>query len=327
MKEIEPVDEEFDGEYEEDPEAGLMETEVIKIRDDGENGLEATTALKISDIPEEAEEKPKVSSPRPAPKKKKQERKLKPAARLLLRIILVTSLITGGWSGFQLYLGNKAYREGMNAYSKLSEKNTGNAPEEAVADDGLGIEYTPADFKALAEINSDIVGWITIPGTQIDYPIVQGPDNEYYLEHLFTKETNHTGCVFIDVTNHRDFSDQNNMLYAHHMRNGSMFSDLEGYRKEGFLEEHPYFVLQTLDAVYRVEPFADVLGDAYSTYNQTSFTDNMEFMNFIDNIRANSTFQTDTVVTEEDQILGLSTCRYDASEGRYAVFGKMVRVK
>ena len=72
MKEIEPVDEEFDGEYEEDPEAGLMETEVIRIRDDGENELEATTALKISDIPEEAEEKPKVSSPRPATKKKKQ---------------------------------------------------------------------------------------------------------------------------------------------------------------------------------------------------------------------------------------------------------------
>ncbi len=327
MKEIEPVDEEFEEEYEKDPEADLMETEVIKIRDDEEAGLEATTALKISDLPEEAEDKPEVSSPRSAPKKKKQGRKLKPAARLLLRIILVASLITGAWSGFQLYLGNKAYREGMNAYSKLSEKNTGNPPEEVEADDGLNIEYTPANFEALAEINSDVVGWITIPGTQIDYPIVQGPDNEYYLEHLFTKETNHTGCVFIDVTNHRDFSDQNNMLYAHHMRNGSMFSDLEGYRKEGFLEEHPYFVLQTLDAVYRVEPFADVLGDAYSTYNQTSFTDNTEFMNFINNIRANSTFQTDTVVTEEDQILGLSTCRYDASEGRYAVFGKMIRVK
>ena len=327
MKEIEPVDEEFEEEYEKDPEADLMETEVIKIRDDEEAGLEATTALKISDLPEEAEDKPEVSSPRSAPKKKKQGRKLKPAARLLLRIILVASLITGAWSGFQLYLGNKAYREGMNAYSKLSEKNTGNPPEEVETDDGLNIEYTPANFETLAEINSDVVGWITIPGTQIDYPIVQGPDNEYYLEHLFTKETNHTGCVFIDVTNHRDFSDQNNMLYAHHMRNGSMFSDLEGYRKEGFLEEHPYFVLQTLDAVYRVEPFADVLGDAYSTYNQTSFTDNTEFMNFINNIRANSTFQTDTVVTEEDQILGLSTCRYDASEGRYAVFGKMIRVK
>ncbi len=327
MKEIEPVDEEFDEEDEKDPEADLMETEVIKIRDDGDAGLEATTALKISDLPEEAEDEPEVPSPHPAPKKKKQGRKLKPAARLLLRIILVASLITGAWSGFQLYLGNKAYREGMNAYSKLSEKNTGNPPEEVQSDDGLNIEYTPADFTALAEINSDVVGWITIPGTQIDYPIVQGPDNEYYLEHLFTKETNHTGCVFIDVTNSRDFTDQNNMLYAHHMRNGSMFSDLEGYRKEGFLEEHPYFVLQTLDAVYRVEPFADVLGDAYSTYNQTSFADNTEFMNFVNNLRANSTFQTDTVVTEEDHILGLSTCRYDASEGRYAVFGKMVRVK
>ena len=322
MRELEPADKEIGEEYEQDPEAGLMETEVVRIRDDGDDGLEQTTALKISDIPET--EKPKPAEHRP---QKKKGKKLKPGARILLRIILVASLITGGWSGFQLYLGNKAYREGMNAYSKLTETNSGNAPEELPAEDGLNIEYTPADFAALAEINSDIVAWITVPGTQIDYPVVQGQDNEFYLEHLFTKETNHTGCVFLDAANHGDFSDRNSMLYAHHMRNGSMFADLEGYRQEGFLEAHPYFVLQTPEAVYRVEPFADVLGDAYSTYNQTSFTDGAEFMNFIDNIRANSTFQTDTVITEEDQILGLSTCRYDASEGRYAVFGKMVRLK
>lgn len=313
------TEEEYRREFEKD----LAETEVIRICDD-DDGLSETTAIQISDLDQKDEEPENPSEP-PAPKKK--SRKLKPAVRMILRLILVASLCTAVYSGFQLYIGNKTYREGMNAYSKLADDNNRKAPEAAVTDEGEEVEYTPADFEALAKINPAVNGWITLPGTEIDYPIVQGPDNEYYLEHLFTGETNHTGCVFIDVNNKPDFSDRSSMLYAHHMRNGSMFSAVEDFRKEGFLEEHPYFVLQTPDGVYKIEPFADVLGDAYSTYNRTSFEDDADFLAFVDELKAGSTFRTDTEITAEDRIVGLSTCRYDASEGRYALFGKLIKVK
>lgn len=321
MSEIDDLNEEL--EEERDPEADLMETEVIKIRDP-EDGLTRTTAIKISDIEEEPEAKPE--KPARTGGSKKPRRKLKPAARAFLYVVLIVSLFVCAYSGVQLYLGNRTYREGMDAYAELAdEENT--VTETAEDEQGEVLEYRPANFEALAKINPDVVGWITLDGTHIDYPIVQGPDNEFYLEHLFSKKTNHTGCVFIDVNNHPDFSDPNSILYAHHMRNGSMFSDLEGYRKEGFLEEHPYFILQTLDSVYKIEPFADILGDAYSTYNQTAFENDAEFLSFIEQIRNESTFRTDAVITASDRVVILSTCRYDVSEGRYAVVGKLTKIK
>ncbi len=313
-----------DDDLKRNPEADLMETEMIEIRDP-EDTLSETTAITISDIDAESEETGTRTGSgtggQPHKKTGKHKRRMKPWVRVVLYVILIGSLIGAVYSGIQLYLGNKTYREGMDTYSKLVQE-TGKDPE--TADD---MEYVPADFEALAKINPDVVAWITLPGTEIDYPVVQGTDNEYYLEHLFTKETNHTGCVFLDANNKNDFSDHNSILYAHHMRNGSMFSAVEDFRQKGFLEEHPYFVLQTKEAVYKIEPFADILGDAYSTYNQTEFADDQAFLRFIEDIRKNSTLKSDAVITAEDRVVILSTCRYDVAEGRYGLVGKLTLVK
>ena len=314
-------------EFEEEPvrnlEDDLIETEVIKIRDPGDD-LTKTTAITISDI-DEAQQSGEPRSKASGTVRKKRKRRMKPAARIFLRVVLILSLCGCVFSGMKLYLGMRAYRESMNAYAELAAENRG--PAETADDEGESVVYTPADFDKLAAINPDVIGWISLEGTVIDYPIVQGTDNEYYLEHLFTKEANHTGCVFLDVNNDPGFSDPSSILYAHHMRNGSMFAEIANYRKEGFLEEHPYLVLQTRDAVYKIEPFADILADAYGSYTQTSFESDTEFLEFVEDIRANSTFRTDEVITAEDRVVILSTCRYDVSDGRYAVMGKLKKIK
>ena len=92
----------------------------------------------------------------------------------------------------------------------------------------------PADlpeinFKSLQEVNSDVIGWIYSPDTTINYPVVQGDDNVYYLKHLADGTENRNGCPFLDVQNRPDFTDDNSIIYGHHMQNGTMFAGVSWY--------------------------------------------------------------------------------------------------
>ena len=91
--------------------------------------------------------------------------------------------------------------------------------------------------------NPDIVAWIYIEGTKINYPIVQGEDNSYYLKHLFSGEWNGSGCIFLDSRNDASFADRHSIIYGHHMKNGTMFTDLDKYKKQDFFDEHPVALL------------------------------------------------------------------------------------
>ncbi len=115
-------------------------------------------------------------------------------------------------------------------------------------------------------------------------------------------------------------------MYAHHMRNGSMFAELEGYRQQEYYETHKELILQTPDAVYLVQPFAGLLSDGYTEYVQFDFPTDDSFMSYVNDLRAKSTFTSDVEVTAADRIVTMSTCRYDVTNGRYAVFGKLVKI-
>ena len=287
-----------------------------------ENELQETLVVNIED------ETAEPSEPKQAPEKPKRQRKrLSRAGRNILRVILVLSLATAGYSGFQLYKGMKDYRDSENAYQNLAAAAESGSEELVTNDEGEGILYSKADFNALAEINPDVTGWLILDGTVINYPIVQGTDNEYYLHHLFTGEANNTGCIFMDVDNAKDFSDRNTILYAHHMRNGSMFAELEGYRKQDYYETHKELLLQTPTQNYRVQPFAGLLTDGYSDYIQLEFADDESFLSYVNNMIASSTFQSDVKIGPEDRILTMSTCRYDVENGRYAVFAKLTPIE
>ncbi|MBQ9327308.1 MAG: class B sortase [Solobacterium sp.] len=298
----------------------FYETQMIRIIDDLEQTSDTLEDLPVKEeVPDHSVEEPEV--------KKKPARRLNKFGRVFLQVVFVVSVATATYSGYQLYKGMKDYRESENAYAALADSTRSDKAEPVIPESSeTPLSYEPANFTALSEINPDVAGWLSLADTVINYPVVRGSDNDYYLEHLFTGEVNHTGCIFIDYRNAKDFSDRNTVLYAHHMRNGSMFAELEGYRSQDYYESHPELILQTPDGLYLVQPFAGLLTSGDAGYIQLEFYSDEEFLGYVNEMRAQSTFQSNVEVTSEDRIITMSTCRYDVENGRYAVFAKLVPV-
>lgn len=134
------------------------------------------------------------------------------------------------------------------------------------------------DWKSLQTVNPDVVAWIKIPSTVVDYPIVQAKDNQYYLKKGFDGKKNSCGTIFMNTDNRMDFSDDNTVLYGHNMKNGSMFAVLNKYREEAFYKEHkevwlftPYWerkyqIISAHKAADGSETYAAEFGDRYAEH-------------------------------------------------------------
>ena len=162
----------------------------------------------------------------------------------LLGILSVILLAAGVW----IYQIISEYQTAEREYEQLQEyvkveKNTRdpeNTKPNVAEDDKEGEkqeETVTVDFAALQEINPDVVAWIRIPGV-LEYPVVRGGDNSYYLNHTVQKTYNIAGSIFLDYRNERDFSDSKNIIYGHNMKDGSMFHVLRNYQDIDFFQEH-----------------------------------------------------------------------------------------
>lgn len=136
----------------------------------------------------------------------------------------------------------KDYHEASAGYQKLQkfiiekpdvEKDSKGQPKQEDPEENL----PEIDFDGLREVNEDIVAWIQIPGIGVDYPVVQGKDNEHYLHYTFDGKANKAGSIFLDYRNRADFTDSKVILYGHNMKDGSMFSNLKKYWDAGFRKE------------------------------------------------------------------------------------------
>lgn len=181
-------------------------------------------------------------------------------------------------------------------------------------------------FQQLKKINSDISGWLTIPDTTIDFPILHTVDNNFYLTHNYKKEHTIAGSIFKDYRNHNEFIDQNTILYGHYMKNQHMFGALDAYTEESFFREHPTFSYDTEALSYNVEIFAVYDTTTDFNYIQPAFTSKNEFAAYLKQVKAMSWYQTNVSVDENDRILTLSTCDLDYStNGRFVIQGKLVK--
>ena len=162
----------------------------------------------------------------------------------LLGILSVILLAAGVW----IYQIISEYQKAEQEYEKLQEyvkveKNTRdpeNTKPNVAEDDKEGEkqeETVTVDFASLQAINPDIVAWLRIPGV-LEYPVVRGGDNSYYLNHTVQKTYNIAGSIFLDYRNERDFSDSKNIIYGHNMKDGSMFHVLRNYQDIDFFQEH-----------------------------------------------------------------------------------------
>jgi len=180
------------------------------------------------------------------------------------------------------------------------------------------------NFEPFKEINSDIVAWLFAEGRSIDLPVVQGTDNYYYLHHLFNKEANKLGTLFVDYQNKEDFSDRNTVIFGHNMNDGSMFSILENYRDQTYYESFPEMDLYTPSGDYTIELFAGVVTSGDYKFIRLDFQDDTDFMSYIITMRILSTFESPVEINANDRIVTLSTCVYDYENARYVLFGKLV---
>nr|MDF9460319.1 class B sortase [Bacillus pumilus] len=187
---------------------------------------------------------------------------------------------------------------------------------------------TRTSFDELRKVNNDIVGWINMKDTMIQYPIVQSRDNAFYLTRNYLKNDTRAGSIFMDYRNDVLHESPNTVVYGHRMRDGSMFAGLTNYLKKDFFHEHRTFQYDTLYQSYEAEIFAVYETTVDFDYIQTDFQDLGEYAHYLQAVRKKSIYQTKTDVSTDDLILTLSTCDHVLApkNGRLVVQAKLQKV-
>lgn len=262
---------------------------------------------------------------------------MKKGILIAIIILLVCVLVFSGWKMFGIladYWKGEAVYEEMDQFISVPEptrnpnlfkgpeENTEPEPEgETVTEKAEGVVEAPeVDFEALWEVNKDVVGWIYIPDTKVNYPILQGRNNDQYLRHLINGKYNTAGSIFLESDIPDDFSSQNNPIYGHNMKNGTMFADVVKYKKQKFYDEHPIGFLVTPEQTYVVRFFAGYVVSAYGNAWDTSFSES-GFGKWLNKACSMSYFASDVTPTTDDRILTLSTCSYETDHSRFVVHG------
>ena len=240
--------------------------------------------------------------------------------RMLLRVLIVLCAAGLLYSAAVLAAGGREYARGDAAYDRVRRQTQGREEDPAPGPQTPG---AGADFAALGEINPDVVAWLAGDDGVIDYPVVRGDDNDYYLTHLFDGGPNKLGCLFVDYRAAGDFSGRNTTIYGHNMQDGSMFAPLTQYQAQDYYDAHPVLWLYTPKGAYTLQLFAGILGDGGSEFIRFDFADDADFLAYIQALRAASTFQSEVEVGAGDRIVSLSTCSYDFENARYVLFGRL----
>lgn len=261
-------------------------------------------------------------------------------------IFLVAALVTGIW----LIMDHMERKAAEDLYQQLAQQNTvsspvqeSSTPEEVVptapqeevkvdvlAQRGIEIPEKEIDFAALqAETNADIYAWIYIPGTRIDYPVLQHPtDDSYYLDYNIDGSKGYPGCIYTELCNSKDFTDPHTVLYGHNMKNGTMFAGLHNYRDADYLAEHPYIYIYTPDKTYVYEIFGAYEFSAVHLIRNFDLANPDIFQIYLDGVfeirDMGANILSDIEVDKEDRIVTLSTCIKTKPNQRYLVQGVLL---
>lgn len=175
----------------------------------------------------------------------------------------------------------------------------------------------------LSYINKDYIGWINIKNTNIDYPILQGLDNQYYLNKDINNNYLSSGSIFLDFSNN-NFNDFNTIIYGHNMKNDTMFGQLDKFKDSYFAEENIINIISKYGEILKYKVFSVYVSDNSTDYLQTKFNSQNEYEIFINKIKEKSIIENKTEVTLNDKILTLSTCSDDFYNARTVVHAKLI---
>ncbi len=264
---------------------------------------------------------------------------------IILLLIAIVCLAVGCIWIVRLHTEKKQYEEALDASrieaEKIADLNDAISAipdtSEPVTDseDATTVPETPAVPNPYAEsflANEDMAGWLVIPGTNIDYPIMWTPgDENYYLYRDFNKKDNDNGCLILDTDSSLNPLTTNLIIHGHNMKSGAMFGNLTDYEKEDYYKEHKQITLHTKEcqrnyeviAVFRSQVYKKS-DDVFKFYKFFEATNEEEFDDFYNNIKELSLYDTDVTAEYGDNFITLSTCVYHVKNGRFVVVAKEV---
>lgn len=259
----------------------------------------------------------------------KHEKKSKKGIWLWIGIVVCVCVML--YAGSEIYTQTKDYTQGDQVYGTLQDAvvKQDAAPGRQDVQGGLpdtgGAAAERIDVAALRQYSGGAVAWIYSEDTVIDYPVMQGTDNSYYLTHLYDGTSNKVGAIFLDYRNASDFSDRNSVLYGHHMKSGKMFASLEGYKDQGYYNKHTHLFLYTQGGTYRIDLLAGYVVDGGA--NDIDFNpDDGALQAFVAEAKQKSTFSSGVTVAAGDRLVTMVTCTYDFQNARYALVGKLSKI-
>lgn len=251
-------------------------------------------------------------------RRKKNKKYKKAILNLILYIILLSILI---YSGIKIF---KWYKDKTNN-NKIVEQIKSTVIVEENNEDGNENGYI-VDFNKLKEQNNETIAWLKINNTNVEYPVVKGTNNSFYLNHSFDKSKNSAGWIFADCRNKFDNTDKNIVIYGHNMRDGSMFGSMLNILNSKWYEneENTNITLYTENekSIYKVFSVYKIENEDY--YIKTEFKNGNEFEGFIKNLKKRSIKDFNVDVSKDDNILTLSTC---ANNNKYRVVLHAKKVK
>lgn len=243
---------------------------------------------------------------------------------VMLALCIIVFILGISYIAYYFYSTNKA---------KQAYKNLLNNTQIDVADITEQQTERMLQVVELQKENVDIKGWLEITDTNINYPILQGTDNDYYLDHNYQKEKSSTGSLFLDKDYDFTKPSSNLLIYGHRNKKGLMFEDLLKYKDESFYKEHPVirFTTDTEDVEYEI--LAVFYSRVYYKSEQNVFRyyyfinaeNEEEYNNYVAESKKASIYDTGVTAEYGEQLLTLSTCEYSQEDGRFVVVAKELK--
>jgi sortase B len=250
-------------------------------------------------------------------------------ARILRNILIALLAVVFAVSAFHTIKITHDYKTADKANTELQERfvnqvdptpePTPETTSDAAIEEKIHIPIS-IDFEALAKENEDIIGWIYSPDTPINYPVVQGENNDQYLRADLKGKYLVSGTIFADYRNSTVGNDNNLIIYGHNMKNSTMFGTLVKYKDQAYYDEHPILYFLTPDNDYVIELVAGAVVKRDSDIYRL-----MPLAKTVEDIISTATFHSDVEVTENDKLITLSTCSYEFNNARYVLIGKLKR--
>ena len=233
--------------------------------------------------------------------------------------------------GTMVYLINY-FVEGWDSKDKISNAAAVWEDDDSMEKNEKGVF---AGFESLLKQNQDIRAWMKIDGTNINNPVYQTDNNEFYVDHDMNKQSSRYGALFIDkaAVIGRERNSQNVVIYGHHMKDGTMFGSLKKYTDISFYKKHPIIDFTTLYKEGKYKIFAVFItntleehdnGEVFN-YRKQSYADATAFLKFINDVKKRSIIDTGVEVLGDDEIITLSTCTYEFEEARLVVMARRIR--